>query len=115
MTTEQRIKNDIALHGFYNGEIPDYVVGANKNSITINAASVLEDEATPRKITMDDVADYYVNYGGFNMSTVRTLGTITGDHRPINNLASECMEWFKHVNIDGFKRACKKKGLTPKF
>ena len=103
------------LTDFYNGDVPNYVVAANTRSITIVAASVLEDEATPRKITMDDVADFYVTYGGFNMSTVRTLGTITGDHRQMNDMASECMEWFKHINIDGFRRVCKKKGLTPKF
>jgi hypothetical protein len=54
------------------------------------------------KITIKDVCEYYSTYWG--ISTVRTIGPVTGDWRPIDELASFCRLYFSLVNPKGLPR-----------
>jgi hypothetical protein len=102
------------LNEFYNGEVPDYVRGAGKNFIVINAGSEWEGFKQHR-ITPKDVIAYYATQAPNISSGCRTLAGITGDWRPIDNLAKECLEWFKFVNADALRREGLKVGLEAKF
>jgi hypothetical protein len=97
------------LTAFYGGDIPGYILNAGKNSITLHAGvNVLGDREVT--ITMDDVADYYRDQAGdATYSGCRTLAGMTGDWRPIDMMARECLKWFKTVNIAGMRRAVKRK------
>ena len=97
------------LAAFYGGDIPGYILDAGETFITLHAGvNVFGDREVT--ITMDDVADYYRNQAGnATYSGCRTLAGITGDWRPIDMMARECLEWFKAVNITGVRRAVKRK------
>jgi len=99
------------LATFYGGDIPGYILNAGKTFITLRAGSdVFGDRDV--KITMDDVADYYLIEAANITSGCRTLAGITGDWRPIDMMTRECLEWFKAVNIAGMRRAVKRCGLV---
>ena len=67
------------------------------------------------RVTMEDLADYYQTQAGAALCAgIRTLGGITGDWRPIDLLAQECLEWFKTVNIAGLRRVAKRKRSASK-
>ena len=100
------------LNLLYGGKIPDYIRDAGKTYLTIRAGS---DYGGVRdsKITVQDVAYYYANDAQNITSGCRSLGGVTGDWRPIDGLAMECLAWFKAVNIEGLRKAGKALGLTP--
>ena len=58
---------------------------------------------------------FYAHDAKDTYSGCRTLAGITGDWRPIDQLARECLEWFKFINPDGLRREGLKVGLKPKF
>ena len=53
--------------------------------------------------------------GSFHLNLMLALAGITGDWRPIDMMARECLEWFKAVNITGMRRAARRQGLTHRF
>jgi hypothetical protein len=61
-----------------------------------------------------DVAKYYA-YQANSMSGIRKIGSIVGDWRPIDEIASEMLAIFKILSPDRLRREAKKLGLTPKF
>jgi hypothetical protein len=97
------------LFEFCNGEVPSFIKDAGKTYIKVRT------DQGAVKITMDDVAKYFANEAGNIMSGVRTFAGITGDWRPIDELAHMCLEWFKFVNIEGMRRVSWKYGLEPNF
>jgi hypothetical protein len=70
-----------------------------------------------KKVKMQDVIDYYCRYGGTRgfSASYRTLGTISGDWRPIDNIAKDCLDMYQVINIKKLRRLAKKAGLTPNF
>jgi hypothetical protein len=97
------------LFEFWGGEVPPFIEDAGKTYIKVRM-----DQGVV-KITMDDVAKYFANEADNIMSGVRTIAGITGDWRPIDELAHMCLEWFKFVNIEGMRRVSRRYGLNPKF
>lgn len=109
-------KNDVQaqLEEMYNYEVPGYIKKAGKTFIVINLGADWEG-FKPRKIRIADVVRYYKEEACNIASGCRTLAGHVGDWRPIDNLAEECLEYFKLVNIEALKRISKQWGLTPKF
>jgi len=104
---------DEKLDEFYNGDIPQYIVSAGKSFITINCSGVLED-TIKNKITVADLIKYYYKDARDILSGCRTLGKLTSDWRGVDNLAKECLAWFKFVNRDGLAKEGKKYGMELK-
>ena len=100
------------LGEFYGNKIPGYVLDAGKTFLKIrtNGENTSSQEA---KVTIRDVVIYYAHDAKDIYSGCRTLAGITGDWRPIDQLARECLEWFKFVNPEGVKREGLKVGLKP--
>jgi len=94
-------------------ELNDYMEVKN-NVIYIRVAPDWEDaKPSKKKVKMSDVISYYARYSGSRgfMASYRTLGEIGGDWRPIDELAEECFEVFKELNIDKLRRLARKEGL----
>jgi hypothetical protein len=70
--------------------------------------------ARVKRIRITDVAHYF-RYQARSMSGCRTIAGITGDWRPIDNIAQECLGYFKSVNIEGMRREALKLGIIPRF
>lgn len=49
------------------------------------------------------------------LSGCRTLAGLTGDWRPLSELAGLALAWFMRVNLAGMRREARCRGLTPKF
>jgi len=111
----EKINIDEKLFDFYNGEIPQYICKARKSYITIRFGHDWDNSVKPRKITIDDIIEYYKTEAINISSGMRSIAGFGGDWRFIDNLAKECLEWFKFVNIEVLKRESKKQGLDPKF
>jgi hypothetical protein len=94
-------------------ELDDFVVKAGKTFITIRTSDWRGDST--HKFTTDDVARYYATDARNISSGIRTLGTLNGDWRPVDELATYCLEYFKAVNAVGMRNAGKRFGLTAKF
>lgn len=103
------------MERFYDDGMPNYVVDAGKSFITIKTGADWMGGPKDHKITITDVVEYFCSQAPNLLSGCRTIGTLTGDWRPIDHLAHECLEWFKRVNIEVLRRESKKAGLTPKF
>jgi len=101
------------LQEFYNSEIPAYISNAGKSFITIKTTTVL-DEQINLKITIKDVITYYRVWARNISSGIRKIAGHTGDWRHIDNLAKECLEWFKLVNIDTLAKEGEKYGMELK-
>ena len=73
------------------------------------------------EITVQDVVQYYLTQGQDLASGIRVLGPplrgrcITGDWRLIENIASDCIEAFKVLDIAYLREMARKKGLEPRF
>lgn len=92
------------LYGYE--DLPPWLIDAGKTFVKIRAGADWQGYKT-HKITLDDVLHHYA-YDARNISSgCRSLGTITGDWRPISNLAAEVLAIFKAVNIKGLRKACK--------
>jgi hypothetical protein len=59
------------------------------------------------KITLKDVEEYFDTWWGF-MDTVRKIGSLYGDWRPINELAEMCLLYFWLIGAKLSKRMKKK-------
>lgn len=103
------------LDTFYDGEIPGYIVTAGKTYITLLLAQWEGDCAKPVKIRIADVIEYYRSQANNIVSGCRTIAGFTGDWRHVDNIAKECLGWFKYVNVEELRRAGCKVGLEPRF
>ena len=91
------------------------VEAIHHTSLIIKYADVVTDEPRVAKITPADVIDYYWNYRGSHgfEASVRCLGSkMLGDWRPIDELASMCLEWFKAACRAELIKAAAKHGMT---
>jgi hypothetical protein len=66
------------------------------------------------RVRIKDLVRYFARESR-SLSGCRTLAGITGDWRPIDMMARECLEWFKSVNIVGMRMTVRKRGLVPRF
>jgi hypothetical protein len=116
LNSDQRMRADRMkrLGEFYGNKIPGYILDAGKTFLKIRTNDE-NTSAQEAKVTIRDVAVYYARDAKDIYSGCRTLARITGDWRPIDQLAQECLEWFKFVNPDGLRREGLKVGLRPKF
>jgi hypothetical protein len=96
------------------GLLGGFVKRAGKSFLVIRASNVFDDQETV-KITPDNLAEFYATEARNITSGLRTLAGLSGDWRPVSNLADIALGWFKRVNIEGMRRAGRKVGLTPKF
>jgi hypothetical protein len=102
------------LNIFYGHEIPGYILNAGKTFIIIRVG----DECFKNrkvKITIEDVAEYYLTQARNMTSGCRVLADLIGDWRPIDMMTRECLEWFKVVNIEAMSRSARRRGLIPRF
>lgn len=93
--------------------VGNFVIRAGKTFLVLRCNDVFSEERTLR-VTCDDVLGFYRWQVG-NYSGCRTLAGLTGDWRPISELARACLNYFKAVNVAGLRRAAKKVGLNPRF
>lgn len=91
-----------------------FVERAGKTFLVIRCSGVFDQERVIR-ITPDEVAEFYSSQANNLSSGCRTLAGLTGDWRPISELAQACMDWFKQVNVAGMRRAARRLGLEPRF
>lgn len=66
------------------------------------------------EITMKDIIEHYA-YEAPSMKTVRRIGSIMGDWRPIRDLAQIILDVFKMINIEKLRKISKEYDLEPKF
>lgn len=99
----------------FNYETPEYILNVGNNFIVINIGDTISGKPKRLKVTMNDIAQYYLTQANNIVSGMRSLAGHYGDWRPIDYLAKECLEYFKLVNKDGLRKVCKKAGLNPKF
>jgi len=92
----------------------DFVQRAGKSLLVIKAANVFGEPQTVR-ITPDNLAEFYATQANNLVSGMRTLAGLTGDWRPVSQLADLALAWFKRVNIEGMRRAARRAGLRPRF
>jgi hypothetical protein len=92
----------------------DFVEQAGKTFLVIRASNVFDETETVR-ITPDNLAEFYATQANNLGSGCRTLAGLTGDWRPISDLADTALSWFKHINIEAMRRAARKRGLEPRF
>ena len=102
------------LSEFYDNEIPGYIRDAGKSFMIINHGHDWDESIKPRKITMDDTLEYYRSQAG-SMSGIRSIAGFSSDWRGIDNLASETLEWFKFINVDGLRSHSRHYGMEARF
>lgn len=91
-----------------------FVKRAGKTFLVIRCGDVFGDERLIR-ITPDAIAEFYASQAGNLLSGCRTLAGLTGDWRPVSELAKAALDWFKQVNVAGIRRAARRLGLVPWF
>ena len=102
------------VYDLYYDEVPGYFRKITKEKIIVRAGSEWEGYKD-HTITIEDVVKYYATQANNIVSGCRQLGTIIGDWRPIDYLAKECLEIFKHINVEKLRKISKEWGLIPKF
>lgn len=95
-------------------DLGSFVEQADQMTLVITCNNAF-DEQESLTITPDDVAKYYATEARNLTSGCRTLAGMTGDWRPIDELASLALEWFKQVNIKMMREAALRLGLVPKW
>lgn len=95
-------------------QIGEFVQQAGKSFLVIRAADVFGDPTTI-KITPINLAEFYRSQANNLSSGIRTLAGLSGDWRPISELADVALLWFKTVNIEEMRRAGRRVGLVPRF
>lgn len=105
---DKNMSEELGIH--YGGEIPEYIKKAGKTYMIITAGDCLGGELT-KKITVEDVIHYYAHDARNISSGCRSLAGIVGDWRPIDNLAQECLSWFKRVNRPALVKEGAKYGM----
>lgn len=91
-----------------------FVERAGKTFLIVRCSDVFGEEQVIR-ITPANLAEFYATQANNLASGCRTLAGLTGDLRPISNLAQACLEWFKRINVTAMRRAGRKVGLEFRF
>lgn len=91
-----------------------FVKRAGKTFLVVKTSNVF-DEPTTTNITPSNLAEFYATQANNLSSGIRTLAGLSGDWRPISELANLALDWFKNVNVEGMRRAARRVGLTPRF
>jgi hypothetical protein len=91
-----------------------FVQRAGKSFLVIRASNVVGETETVR-ITPDNLAEFYATEARNITSAIRTLAGLSGDWRPVSELADLGLFWFKRINVEGMRRAARRIGLTPRF
>ena len=94
--------------------IGGFVEKAGKTFLVIRANNAFG-ESTTIKITPTNLAEFYATQANNLSSGIRTLAGLSGDWRPISELANLALVWFKHINVVAIRRAARKVGLIPQF
>ena len=94
--------------------IGEFVVRAGKAFLVIRASNVFGDKQVVR-ITAEDVAEFYETEATNMSSGIRSLAGLSGDWRPISELADLALSWFRQVNVEAMRRAAQRVGLEPRF
>lgn len=110
MTTKSNVYDK--LEEFYNGDVPAYISSAGKTFITIKTSDWSGEKSV--HVTIKDVIKYYRVDARNISSGMRTLAGYSGDWRPIDNLARECLEWFKFINREELAKEGRKYGMDLK-
>src|SRR5437867_137632 len=87
-----------------------FVQRAGKTFLVIRCGDVFGQEQIIR-VTPDDLAEFFATQANNLSSGCRTLAGLTGDWRPISELAQACLDWFKQVNVTAMRRAARRLGL----
>ena len=95
-------------------QLGEFVERAGKSFLTVRTMNVFGEQVS-LKITLADVAEFYATQARNLGSGIRTLADLSGDWRPISELADLALGWFKSVNVEGMRRAARKVGLEPRF
>lgn len=95
-------------------ELGEFVQKAGKTFLTLDCADVFGD-CQRVTVTLDNLVEFFATQANNLTSGCRTLAGLTGDWRPISQLANACLDWFKHVNVQGLRRAARRRNLTPRF
>jgi hypothetical protein len=66
------------------------------------------------QVTVEDVIRYYRYEAGNLTSGCRTLAELSGDWRPIDNLAKSCLEIYKVIKKPELKKIAHKNGMELK-
>ena len=88
------------------GYVPDYFIRSDKDSVTVRILDVnnkQEDKIVTIKDTINYLNTYYYDY----QSTIRILGSILGNHKIMDILATGCYEYFKLVNMSELREVAK--------
>lgn len=96
------------------GLLGAFVKRTRKNSLVVKASNVFGEPTTIR-ITPKNLAEFYATEARNLSSGIRTLAGLSGDWRPISELADLALSWFKQVKVEGMRRAARRVELTPKF
>ena len=91
-----------------------FVQRAGKTFLVLRAGNVFG-EPTAIRITPANLAEFFATQANNLSSGIRTLAGLSGDWRPISELAKLALDWFKQVNVEGMRRAGRRIGLTPRF
>jgi hypothetical protein len=91
-----------------------FVVKAGKTYLVIRCGDVFGEEQTIR-VTPDNLAEFFATQACNLTSGCRTLAGLTGDWRPISQLAQAALDWFKTVNLLAMRKAARTVGLIPRF
>ena len=113
LAKEQGYINPKVYDLYWDGEVPGYLRKVTKTEIVMGVDTWRG--AEEYTFTIEDIAEYYAHEANNIISGCRTLGDLTSDWRPVDNIARECLEIFKHINVEKMKRAARKLGLEPKF
>lgn len=93
--------------------VGNFVIRAGKTFLVVRCNDVLGEERKVR-ITPRDVAVFY-RYQAGSFSGCRTLAGLTGDWRPVSDLARACLSYFRTMCIVQLRRAARRVGLVPRF
>ena len=113
-TTTIRRNRTITLTDQAQQVIGPFVEEADESKLVVICLNVFEEE-TSLTVTLDDVAAYYATQARNLSSGCRTLASLTGDWRYVDQLASMALDWFKRVNVKGMRAAARQHGIQPKF
>lgn len=102
----------------YNGEakhvVGPFVQRAGKTFIVLRCGDVFGQDRTIT-VNPQDVAEFFSSQATNLLSGCRTLAGLTGDWRPVSEMAQACLAWFKLVNVVGMRQAARHVGLVPRF
>lgn len=104
MTKQITDKQYEQVEEFFNHEIPEYLEIVNSEKIKIKTDSpFLRGTSDNWHIVLFNDVIRYFTYEVNSQSGLRSLGTIGGDWRLIDDLADQCVEIFKIINPKKFK------------